>query len=74
MGDGYGEPYWMLMIRSPGSAVMTSTLPQAGHFDFTLLARPRPFAGNGSVTTVRMRCVPHFVQVQPDDIALSIGA
>jgi len=26
------------------------------------------------MTTVRMRCVPHFVQVQPDDIALSMAA
>jgi hypothetical protein len=24
-GEAYDEPYWMLMIRSPGSVVTTST-------------------------------------------------
>jgi hypothetical protein len=34
----------------------------------------RSVARAASTTTVRMRCVPHFAQVQPDDSARAIGA
>jgi hypothetical protein len=65
--------YRMLMIRSSDSGETSSAWPQAGHFDCTLLARMRSVARTVSTTTVRMRCVPHFAQVQPDDRARAIG-
>ena len=69
----YDGLYRMLMIRSSDSGETSSGLPQAGHFDCTPLARVRSVARAASTTTVRMRCVPHFAQVQPDDSARAIG-
>ena len=63
----------MLMIRSPGFDGTRSGWPQAGHFDCTPAAPLRSFGGATSITTVRMRCVPHFSHVQPVATALAIG-
>jgi hypothetical protein len=45
----------MLTILSPGSGVISSALPQAGHFEYTSFGRLRPFDGTESKTIVRIR-------------------